>query len=339
MTGTIVDLNGISINYLLEGKKEDQLVVLINGLADDVETWGEQVPALLAAGYRVLRYHCSFLPHRFPFIILQPIFSYHHTFPHRKSLPISHPNTCTTSYDNRGIGHTSRPQGPYTADLLADDLHALLEHLHVTRFHLLGISMGGMIAQAYALRYPNSTTTTTTTTGPEMLTLTLACTYAAPSPFCSRMFDLWADMATHMSVQTVMRDVVLWCFTVPFFRTREDEAREVDEAMRELDMATEPYLAQLNVIQKFDSTKALEGLKAEERVPGNLGLGDVCVLAGEEDILIPVVLSKELSGMIEGAVWKTCRGGHGCSSEFPEDFNKTYIGFLDSKRASSTKTS
>lgn len=49
-----VDLNGISVNYQLEGEDGD-LVVLVNGLADDLQTWDYQVPALLKAGYRILR--------------------------------------------------------------------------------------------------------------------------------------------------------------------------------------------------------------------------------------------------------------------------------------------
>ena len=48
-------LNGISINYQVEGGKKGQMVVLINGLADDLHTWDFQADALTAAGYRVLR--------------------------------------------------------------------------------------------------------------------------------------------------------------------------------------------------------------------------------------------------------------------------------------------
>lgn len=48
-------VNGITVNYLLEGEGPDT-VVLVNGLADDLETWDSQVPALLEAGYKVLRY-------------------------------------------------------------------------------------------------------------------------------------------------------------------------------------------------------------------------------------------------------------------------------------------
>ena len=58
-------------------------------------------------------------------------------------------------FDNRGIGATDKPAGPYTSRLLADDAKALVDHLGITGFHLMGVSMGGMIAQEYALAYPD----------------------------------------------------------------------------------------------------------------------------------------------------------------------------------------
>jgi len=61
--------------------------------------------------------------------------------------------------------------------------------------HVIGVSMGGMIAQSYALNYREGED--------EIASLTLACTYAAPGPFCSRMFELWRDMARRMSIADV----------------------------------------------------------------------------------------------------------------------------------------
>jgi 3-oxoadipate enol-lactonase len=294
-------VNSISINYNISGPSTGQWLVLINGLADDVQTWSANIPAFTAAGYQVL------------------------------------------AYDNRGIGQSSRPPGPYTADIMAADLHALLLHLEIINFHLLGVSMGGMIAQTYALEYPNGSPAAQ---GRQILSLSLCCTYAQPSVFCSRMFDLWAEMAARMSVQDVMRDVTLWAFTVDFFRKRTDELEAVEDAMRKLDISLEAYLAQLNVIRRFNSTGALgELVKGGERL-GGLGEGEIMVLAGDEDILIPVVLSKELREAVPGSVWKTSPGGHGClvslsvslptmfamltklQWEYPDQFNQTVLTFL-----------
>jgi 3-oxoadipate enol-lactonase len=256
-------VNGIDVNYELEGEGPETLV-LINGLADDLESWGFQVPDLLEAGLRVLR------------------------------------------FDNRGIGKTDSPAGAYTSRLLADDAKALVDHLGLTDFHLMGVSMGGMISQEYALAY-----------GSDLRSLTLACTYAAPGPFCSRMFAMWADMAKELGVPFVMRDVTLWAFTVPFFSERPAEAAEFEEAMAGLQMSVDAYLSQLNVIQTHDTTDRLGSIS----VP-------TLVLAGEEDILIPVSLSKSLHEMVPGSQWATVPGGHASLWEIPAPFNARLIDFI-----------
>ena len=125
----------------------------------------------------------------------------------------------------------------------------------------------------------------------------------------------------------------LMLLKVPFFRKRTDELEEVEKAMSELDMSTEAYLSQLNVIQKFDTTAALESLSIQERGLGGLTGDKILVLAGKTDILIPVVLSKELAEKVQGT-FLTVKGGHACMWEFPDDFNKTVLKFLDEHKES-----
>jgi 3-oxoadipate enol-lactonase len=258
-----IPVGDIEINYAIDGDGAET-VVLVNGLADDLDTWSLQLPAILDAGYRVLR------------------------------------------FDNRGIGTTSKPAGPYRTAQLAADTKGLVDALGITDFHLMGVSMGGMIAQAYALTYPT-----------DLRSLTLACTYAAPGPFCGRMFAMWADLAPVLGVPFVMRDVTLWAFTLDFFQRREAELAEFEAAMRDLDMPLHAYLAQLAAIQHHDTTAGLAGIT----VP-------TLVLAGEQDILIPVDLSMALHKGIPGSRWRTTPGGHGCLWELPDPFNAAVIEFL-----------
>jgi pimeloyl-ACP methyl ester carboxylesterase len=59
------------------------------------------------------------------------------------------------TFDNRGVGQTDKPAGPYSAGLLAGDTAALLQALDIPKAHIMGHSMGGFIAQEMALSYPD----------------------------------------------------------------------------------------------------------------------------------------------------------------------------------------
>ena len=71
-----------------------------------------------------------------------------------KVIPGLAENFRVIAFDNRGVGQTDKPEGPYTAQMLADDLAGLLHALGIARAAILGHSMGGFIAQAFALTYP-----------------------------------------------------------------------------------------------------------------------------------------------------------------------------------------
>ena len=73
------------------------------------------------------------------------------------TLPFFKRKMMVIALDNRGIGESSRPNYPYTMDMFVDETKALLDFLEVQqKIHLCGISMGGMIALNFVLRYPET---------------------------------------------------------------------------------------------------------------------------------------------------------------------------------------
>jgi 3-oxoadipate enol-lactonase len=131
------------------------------------------------------------------------------------------------------------------------------------------------------------------------------------------MFSMWADMAPILGVSFVMRDVTLWAFTLPFFETRTTELEEFEAAMGAIAQPVDAYLAQLSSIQTHDASDRLDRITTP-----------TLVIAGEEDILIPVELSRRLHQGIAGSEFQTTPGGHASVWEHPKPFNEAVIAFI-----------
>jgi pimeloyl-ACP methyl ester carboxylesterase len=127
------------------------------------------------------------------------------------------------AYDTRGHGGSEAPPGPYTLELLADDLHALLGALGVERAHFCGLSMGGMIGQTYALKYPG-----------RLRSLTLADT---TSRYPAEAAAVWAQRIEVALTQGMgpLAEPTLQRWFTPAFHAR---CPEVVGAVRQLILAT-----------------------------------------------------------------------------------------------------
>src|SRR6478735_5353474 len=106
-------------------------------------------------------------------------------------MPTARVNGITVNYEIDGA--SSARDTIVLINVLADDAKALVDTLGLSGFHLMGVSMGGMISQEYAIAYPG-----------DLKSVTLACTYGKADPFCQTMFAMWADIARKVDVPFVM---------------------------------------------------------------------------------------------------------------------------------------
>src|SRR5919198_5689276 len=157
-----ITVNGINVNYTLEGPTSGPVITMSNSLASNLSMWDPQVRAL-ASRYRILR------------------------------------------YDTRGHGGTDAPAGPSSLDELTEDARALLQALGIMRTHFVGLSMGGMIGQIMALKYP------------QMLQSVVLCDTMSRVPTEAKpMWDERIHTAETRGMEPLVESTIARWFTEPF---------------------------------------------------------------------------------------------------------------------------
>jgi 3-oxoadipate enol-lactonase len=210
------------------------------------------------------------------------------------------------SFDNRGVGRSSQPPGPYTSAQMAADLHEVVTAAGLDGFHLCGVSMGGVIAQEYALAHP----------GP-LRSLILANTFAAADPFTRAAFLSWSEVAQAAGMPMMMSAQAPWIFSPGFYARHPGR---VAELIAEAQTSTQPaaaFAAQMAALVNHDARDRLPALRAP-----------TLVVAAADDITIRPALSRQLFELLPDAVWSEVPGGHAGFWEDPGPWNHAVIEFV-----------
>src|SRR2546426_8302296 len=124
--------------------------------------------------------------------------------------------------DNRDAGASDEAHGPYgTGDMAADTL-GLIDHLGIERFHVVGASMGGAIAQHLALLAPT-----------RVATLTLIGTWGRTDAFLRTILAGWRLMVERLSPEQFLAGLPPWAFTYRFLEAPSPEVVALQAAARE----------------------------------------------------------------------------------------------------------
>ena len=210
------------------------------------------------------------------------------------------------SFDNRGVGRSSQPPGPYTSALMAADLHEVVTAAGLDGFHLCGVSMGGVIAQEYALAHP----------GP-LRSLVLANTFAAADPFTRAAFLSWSEVAGAAGMAMMMRAQAPWIFSPGFYGRHPERITELIAGEQESAQPAAPFAAQMAALVDHDARDRLPALTTP-----------TLVLAATDDIIIRPALSRQLLELLPDAAWSEVPGGHAAFWEDPGPWNHAVIEFV-----------
>jgi pimeloyl-ACP methyl ester carboxylesterase len=216
----------------------------------------------------------------------------------------------TVLFDNRDVGQSSLAPHDYSTADMADDVLALADHLELARFHLLGISLGGMVSQQVALKAPE-----------RVRSLTLAVTHGGVQKAGQLRGHLLGSYARHLPAEDQVDNLLYLCYTEAFFENEEMYAFMKNALLEN------PYPQPPEAFARQAAAGAQHDVR--DRL-GELTM-PVHVIGAERDLMIPVWKQRELASLIPGSKLTVIEGqGHGVMWEAADEFNAAVTEFLAS---------
>jgi 3-oxoadipate enol-lactonase len=209
-------------------------------------------------------------------------------------------------FDTRGHGQSGAPEGDYTLEQLADDVKGLLDALGIRHTHWAGLSMGGMIGQAFALKYPGV-----------FQSMVLADTTSRRPPEAAKMWGDRVQIARAEGMEALVESTLARWFTEPYRSTRKDVMKRIGDDIRNTPVAG--FAGCCHAISKVDY---LDRLK-EIRIPA-------LVIVGEHDHGTPPEAARVIHQNLAGSEFKMIpSAAHLSNVEQTGIFNEAMLGFLE----------
>ncbi len=216
------------------------------------------------------------------------------------------------TFDNRGVGKTDKPTEPYTVKTMADDTIGLMDRVGIDRAHILGISMGGMVAQEIAINYPE-----------RVGKLLLASTYAGghemevTSPEMVKAVGFEGgyseDDMSRLAAGKLTGSAVSLSFNSRLYRLIFALLAKICASINIVGLT-----GQLEAVLSHNTLSRLHMIKAP-----------TLVIAGTEDRVVAPGCSDKLASMIPNARLVKVEGGsHALFMEMRGRFNREVLDFL-----------
>lgn len=219
------------------------------------------------------------------------------------------------AFDNRGAGRSDKPDVPYTMQMLAGDVAGLLEALSIDSAHIYGASMGGMVAQEFALQYPKMT-----------LGLVLGGTTCGGAYTVMPDDEVMALLADNerlerLTAEEAAREMFSFSCSPAFVRKNPQVTDEYVARAVEYPMPPYALRRQMQAILGHDTYDRLPDIAAP-----------TLVICGGADRLMPAENSELLASRIPDVQLLVLEGvGHGFCYEAPDEANKAIVDFLNGR--------
>lgn len=211
------------------------------------------------------------------------------------------------AFDNRGVGRSDKPPGPYKLEQMADDAIAVLDAAGYSDAHVIGASMGGVISQIIAVKYPH-----------RVRSLTLACTTSRNHLWRQDLLQHWANTAEHQGMRELGHQAAQWVIGPRSFRRILPTLGWLGPLA--LMRPSASFVSQVQALLSNDDSlnDALSTITAP-----------TLVIVGNQDILTPRGDSEEIAERIVNAELVVISGAaHGLMIEHARTFNRVFIEFL-----------
>lgn len=208
-------------------------------------------------------------------------------------------------YDLPGHGESDPPTGKASFDAFAQDLAALLDYTGIKRTTFVGLSIGGMIAQHFALLYPD-----------RLQALVLCCTGCQTNEAGKKIFGDRITQVNQGGIETQVESSISRWFTPEFVSS----APATVEWVRQMYRKTSPagFINGCQAIQELDTLDRLSSITAP-----------TLLVPGERDPAFPESVSRTMQSRIKNAQLNVVTGAaHIANLERPHEFNEIVIKFL-----------
>lgn len=219
----------------------------------------------------------------------------------------------TVIFDHPGVGSSEDTNAPFTTASFADNAVQLLDVLEIERADVLGVFMGGMVAQEMALRHPD-----------RLERLVLTGTYARPDAKRRLLLEHWRDLARGgATVEALIRERLLWTLLDETLEQTDLIQSMIDFIEREgAPFTGDVFARQCDACLAHDTTERLSEIQHR-----------TLVMCGERDQLTPPSGHRKLADSIPNAHLVTIPyGAHVVMVESAQQFNQTVLQFLNDDR-------